>query len=287
MPVPLDGAVEEFRNSANRNHRPTRIDHEGLLVGEIHQLSIQSDLNGPVAVIVQVNSVSVSDELVLVLGRPLTEGSRFHGAGESDILGFLGEDGLQGGVGVDKELTTIGVNVGIINFLAIYEDLRTGTGGIGNGGRIRQSRRERRGVGTGAVRTGGVEIQGAVALGPAVTEIFGPIGHDQIRGETGPFPHFLREDLAHVSFAFHTDFVVAVNVGVDVADLDVVHIDGGGTGIQMDVEGAGGSRDETDQHKDCHQAGQKPHFFHDFFLQSKMCVVWYRGAWVLAIYVNA
>lgn len=233
-----------------------------MLVGEGNIGAVEGDLKRSVAVVGQIHSVAIGNHGILVLGGKGPQG-RSLGNGRQAGVGFFGENGAQSGGVVNKEFPAVDVDASAVHTKAVDEDVGlsfgAGTGRVGRNAGVTGVGRGRRGV--------SVDIQSAFTLRPPIAEIVGPVHHD----ETAAGAHkgaggFLGEDLEHVAFASHADVAGAVDVGIDAVDLDVVHVDGGGASIQMDVRGVGVGGQQTKQHGQSHNQGQKPCFFHCTFL---------------------
>lgn len=277
----LDLEAELFSHGPERNHCPTGIYNDRLLVLKGHILAVEAKLQRSFAVVVQVHAILRGGHLIVVLGGPGLEGHGFHHSREVDVSRFLGEQGTHSGVRVHEELATIDVDAGVFDSQAIDENFRRSCGGLG-AWKCRDIRLIRGG------RAIPVDVQGGLALRPTIAEIAGPIGHDELGA--GGEEHalgLLGENLEHVALGLDADVVVAVDIGSDARHPDVVHIHSGRADIQVDISGVGGGAHQSEHHDDSHQAGHKPCFFHCTFLRFKMCVGWVQGCAGLAIYVNA
>ena len=148
----------------------------------------------------------------------------------------------------------------VVHPKTIHEDISLGFGrGFGRNAGIIGQRGRRRAI--------SVDIQGRFVLRPGIAEVIGPISHDKaVSGHNKETAGLLGENLEHVALSLHADVAGAVDIGGDAVDPGVVHVDGGGASIQMDIAGRSGAGQQTEHHDDGHNDGHKPCFFHCTFL---------------------
>lgn len=259
---PLHRETQSFSKGPNRHHRPV-VYNIGLLIREGNISAVEGDLEGAVTVVVQIYFFAVGDQGIFVLGGISLE-RRSAGDGREVVFGLVGENSTESIARFDEEFSTVRVYLGVIDPQTIDENLRRCLL-VGIGGNVRLIRIDRD---RGAVS---VNIQSAFALCPSVAKEIGPITHDKpsAGGEVDTAVGELRvENLAHIVLSLDADLVFAIDIGVDAIHSGVVHIDGGGANIQVNVGGGGsGAGQQTKHHDDRHQGRNKPCFFHCTFLQ--------------------